>query len=114
MIRCATFPPISFEGRQAGMNFAELIGAIHHHRGARRNTTRISTDFKNRCTMRNNTHVRSRSRLGQLHQLVVQAATRRIPARLRPGTRLDQRLHNLFFARAKRPLNAHQGLGQTT
>ena len=62
MIRRATFPPISFEGRQAGMNFAELIGAIHHHRGARRNTTRISTDLKNRCTMRNNTHVRSRSR----------------------------------------------------
>ena len=62
MIRCATFPPISFEGRQAGMNIAELIGAIHHHRGARRNTTRISTDLKNRCTMRNNTHVRSRSR----------------------------------------------------
>ena len=62
MIRRATFPPISFEGRQAGMNIAELIGAIHHHRGARRNTTRISTDLKNRCTMRNNTHVRSRSR----------------------------------------------------
>ena len=62
MIRCATFPPISFEGRQAGMNIAELIGAIHHHRGARRNTTRISTDLKNRRTMRNNTHVRSRSR----------------------------------------------------
>ena len=62
MIRCATFPPISFEGRQAGMNIAELIGAIHHHRGARRNTTRISTDLKNRRTMRNNTHVRLRSR----------------------------------------------------
>ena len=72
MIRCATFPPISFEGRQAGMNIAELIGAIHHHRGARRNTTRISTDPKNRRTMRNNTHVRSRSRTnnGRLPQRV--------------------------------------------
>ena len=55
-----------------------------------------------------------RSRLGQLHQFLVQATARGIPARLRPGSRLNQRLHNLFFARAKSPLHAHQGIGQTT
>ena len=35
MIRRATFPPISAEGGQAGMNIPELLGASHHHRGAR-------------------------------------------------------------------------------
>ena len=72
MISRAALPPISTEGRQARMNIPELVGASHHHRGTRRNTTRISTDLKNRCTMRNNTHVRSRPRTndGRLPQRV--------------------------------------------
>ena len=72
MISRAALPPISTEGRQARMNIPELVGASHHHRGARRNTTRIPTDLKNRCTMRNNTHVRSRPRTndGRLPQRV--------------------------------------------
>ena len=72
MISRAALPPISTEGRQTGMNIPELVGASHHHRGTRRNTTRIPTDLKNRCTMRNNTHVRSRPRTndGRLPQRV--------------------------------------------
>ena len=72
MISRAALPPISTEGRQTGMYIPELVGARHHHRGTRRNTTRISTDLKNRCTMRNNTHVRSRPRTndGRLPQRV--------------------------------------------
>ena len=62
MIRRPALPPISVEGGQTRMDIPELVGASHHHRGARRNTTRIPTDRKNWRTTGNNTHVRSRPR----------------------------------------------------